>query len=532
MAIAAAAVWEYRTSATASNANGGFFVTGASGSDFSQQDAAQYNLTGVTSAGAGNTVLTASAAADMVGNGARCTSGTNFTTGWFEVTSVVAGVSITFSTNVAGTSICSGVGSAGVINIGGAMSLGSSDDAVFEAGAAGNQHWIKAGTYTIGGAVSISLAGTNSAKIKFYGYNSTRGDNPTGSTRPLFALGSNSFSFGSLWEVAYLQFTGTAATMLTTGNTTVFSNIKAVNSSTTATRIALLHSAGGMVFACEGVSYRGTAFNASSATTNPKIISCYAHDSNVGIAISTAGCLIKGNLVESNVAQAINISGANTSSMIICENTLYGGANKTGVGIDIATGSTSMQIINNIITGFTTGISHADAANPTRLDYNDFYNNTTDVTNVTMGSNDVTLDPQFTNVGQITGTTAVLLSSNRLQDTTKNFGSLGVVANQDYLYYVSGSGAAVAGQYLITAITTVTNTNDTLTVDQTLTANATGDHVYQITTGRNFAIGTNLKGLGLQGVFPGSLTTGYADIGAVQRQEAGGGGETAYSFVG
>lgn len=35
----------------------------------------------------------------------------------------------------------------------------------------------------------------------------------------------------------------------------------------------------------------------------------------------------------------------------------------------------------------------------------------------------------------------------------------------------------------------------------------------------NFAIGTNLRGMGFPGAFPGGLSTGYLDIGAVQRQE-------------
>lgn len=40
----------------------------------------------------------------------------------------------------------------------------------------------------------------------------------------------------------------------------------------------------------------------------------------------------------------------------------------------------------------------------------------------------------------------------------------------------------------------------------------------------NFTIGSNLKALGFPGVFPGALTTGYLDMGAAQRQEAGAGG--------
>ena len=49
--------------------------------------------------------------------------------------------------------------------------------------------------------------------------------------------------------------------------------------------------------------------------------------------------------------------------------------------------------------------------------------------------------------------------------------------------------------------------------DPTFTNRAAGD----------FSIGTNLKALGFPGLFPGGLSTGYLDIGAVQRQEPAGG---------
>ncbi len=39
----------------------------------------------------------------------------------------------------------------------------------------------------------------------------------------------------------------------------------------------------------------------------------------------------------------------------------------------------------------------------------------------------------------------------------------------------------------------------------------------------NFAVGTNMKALGFPGTFPGGLSIGYLDIGAVQRRELGGG---------
>ncbi len=162
MAIAATAVWEIRTTATASNANGGFYNAAIGTNDYSQQDSAQYNLTGATSSGAGAVILHASAAADMVGNGAHVISGTNFTAGWYEIISVVAGVSITVD-----RAVTTGIGATGVVNIGGALSLGSSDDAVFESPSAGNIMWVKAGTYTLGGTVNIAKAGTTGLPIQY-----------------------------------------------------------------------------------------------------------------------------------------------------------------------------------------------------------------------------------------------------------------------------------------------------------------------------------------------------------------------------
>lgn len=56
--------------------------------------------------------------------------------------------------------------------------------------------------------------------------------------------------------------------------------------------------------------------------------------------------------------------------------------------------------------------------------------------------------------------------------------------------------------------------NDKTDVDPGFTNAAAGD----------FSIGTNLKAFGSPGAFPAGLSTGYLDIGAVQRQEAGGSG--------
>lgn len=169
-------VWELRA-ATGNDNNGGGYIPGSSGVDYSQQSSPQYALTGIASGGAGNTILSAAAAADMVGNIAHVVSGTNFTTGFFAVVSVVVGVSITFTTDRGGNSIVTGVGASGVINIGGAL---ATIGILFSASAleAGNVSWC-VGTFTITSTFTINTGalGTFTAPgCVIQGYTSVRGD--------------------------------------------------------------------------------------------------------------------------------------------------------------------------------------------------------------------------------------------------------------------------------------------------------------------------------------------------------------------
>ena len=170
MALSAALAWECRT--TGSDNNGGAFNVLASGVDYSQQNSPQYALTGVATSGAGATVLSASAASVMVGNCGRVVSGTNFTAGTYEVVSVVVGVSITFDRSVA-----SGVGSAGVINIGGAVATVA---AITGRWAAQNIGWVKGGTdYTVTATTTLASGLNDIGSIspnQLTGYTTTRGD--------------------------------------------------------------------------------------------------------------------------------------------------------------------------------------------------------------------------------------------------------------------------------------------------------------------------------------------------------------------
>jgi hypothetical protein len=533
------------------------------GVDYSQSTAAPWaGITDLASTiGTTNpstvTSATVGFGSNHVGNFIHITAGTNWTvngtstTGlqsWYEIVSVSGGVATLSNNQAVGTAATL---SGGTFYLGGALSLGSStanriDDAVFEmAGSAASEfgtiYWIKAGTITTGGNIALTAAGVLSSPVKYIGYNSVRGDNPTGTSRPVLVFAGNTFTMAAYMWYKNLIMTGTAAATLTSGTQNKAFNVKSTNLSTTTTRTAFNAGAASILQDSEFISYRGYAVVATSNTA-AHLIGCYLHDSDVGYrytGTANVAPILINNIISNNVTAAIQTTNSLSTPPIFYGNTLYGSANTTGTGISTASSSYYPTINNNIITGFATGVVSPDVQRMSYSNYNNFYNNDVDIsasaggasdsTRFAKGKNDIALDPSFSSVTQITGTTAVILSSNRIQDTSKNFSSLGVTANAtpnvgytDYVYYSAGSGAGVKGVYAITAITTVTNPNDTITVDQTLTADATADHAYQITIGNIFGVGTNMKAAGFPGSFQGGLSAGYMDIGAVQRQETGG----------
>lgn len=475
MALSAALVYEVRSTATAGNLNGGGFKTGASGTDYSQQNAAQWTAGDGTST-ASTTFISATSTftSAIVGNVLHITAGTGATVGWYEVTGYTDANTITLDR-------VSGTYTAATFYVGGAISLGSTlDDDFLEIMVPGNTVYIKNATYTLGEAVSVSSAanGTATAPVKLIGYNATRGDNPTGSTRPTFACGANAFAYAAHWDIYYMQFTTTASTGVAPYNYCNLVHCKITNNSTTVYRYGLyLNQQFVYGFALEVISYRGYGilFNDSYDT----FFGCYVHDCEHGIKINNNfnAPVISNCIVSDNVSYAINI-GTTAHNTTINQCTLYGAENKLGIGVSIGAGAHGAKLTSNIIVGFTTGVTHGTAGNTSGADeYNDYYNNTTDVTNWTKGSTDIAVNPAFTSVAQLTGATATT-SGSVLTQSGGDFST--VTDNVDFVQIVSGTGVT-AGKYLITS-----HTSDTITLDIAPGTNATANKVWQITTGHNF----------------------------------------------
>lgn len=248
MPIPSNAVWEVRQGG--SSTNGGFYVTGSSGTDYSQQISAQYNLTGLTTSGVGAVINTSAASDDMVGNGIRIQSGTNFTTGWYQIVSVDPGVSITVDRNC-----CTNAASSGVGNIGGALDRMGSAGGTY---VAGNYVWVK-GTIVCTSNESVSATGTAALPIIIRGYNSVRGDGYFGQdliTKELFTTnfadvsftGNFGFSVSTHTYVENIKVTGSRSSYLLNATSGTVRNCWVENSSSTS-------SAGGInaaiVFNCD-----------------------------------------------------------------------------------------------------------------------------------------------------------------------------------------------------------------------------------------------------------------------------------------
>ena len=189
MALNANCVFEVRTGGN--DTNGGGFRTGASGTDYSQQDAKNTvgnNISTTDAVANGTTTLTSATASftsAIVGNVIYLQGGTGaLAAGWYEVTGYTNATTITLDRTVAtGTGI--------TLNIGGAFaSLGRVGSIGL---VSGNKIWMQAGSYTITSASTNVSNGCFSLPtlVTVEGYQTTRGD--LGTAPVLTASGITNF---------------------------------------------------------------------------------------------------------------------------------------------------------------------------------------------------------------------------------------------------------------------------------------------------------------------------------------------------
>jgi hypothetical protein len=393
MAITANTVWEIQTGGSDDNGGGYDSSIAGAGTDYSQQTAAQLALSDATTSGAGSTTLTSATGgftSAMVGNILYVRSGTHFQTGFYQV------VTYTDTNNVIldRTPTSGGAaGSVGTFNLGGCRAT-VANNAFPGALVAGNTVYIKGGAYSQGG-VSSHTAGTAAAPIKYIGYKTTRNDVCTGTDRPTFTQTTT-----TVWLTnAYIYLkniviisAGAHAYSDNAAGSNKFENCK-ITCNHASSQWAAFSVRSARMINCEAVapSCRGVSMGTGPTTMQ----GCYVHDCAVGVR-TTTGAYIFDTIIADCSSKAFE--STSTSSNIIKNCTLYGAETPTGIGIDSNTTDNTISIyMNNIIYGFTTGVSFLGSVPSNHWDYNCFYNNTTDRTNVTAGTNDVAVNPSFTN---------------------------------------------------------------------------------------------------------------------------------------
>jgi len=392
MAIDAATIWEFRAT-NGSNNNGGGYANLNPGTsvDYSNQDAAQLNPTDLAQAQSSTTLTSATGGftAAMEGNVIHITAGTNFDAGWYQIT----GYTDTNTVTIDRTAASGGAGSSGTGYVGGAMALFT--DAFLDDTnviVAGNTLWVKNdGTMTLTGAIAISSStGSDTAQITIEGYNTSRGDDPIGTNRPLIACGENEFSWSSgvsNWRLKNLRFTTTAT--LGVDFECGYSYIVncASNNSSGVDRPAFRVGSYSTFIGLDAQSSSGDAITQNGSYD--RYIGCYFHDSVDGIDILGAITFVFNCVFDTCSGNGMDIAIRDTWSAINC--TFY----NCGSAINGSTG-THFLGINNIFDACTNGANwSSDYSASHFFDYN-CWDCSTDVTNVTKGDNAVTGDPSMT----------------------------------------------------------------------------------------------------------------------------------------
>ena len=352
------------------------------GVDYSQQNAAQKVLDLVTITATVHTTTTQisiltgwTVDANYVGNLLNINGGTA-TAGLYEIQGVDIANNRLLLDRSAGTAAQTVVG-----NIGGALNTlaqAATNRIV------GNTVWVKSGTYN----ETLSSA----ASSTWIGYDATRGDEPTGTGRPLIdgqSTRTNCISVsGGGHGIFHFRCTGATGAGV---NTTQASNFDYVKSSSNGGNGFTLQTACNISF-CESASNTGVGFSGSTTISG---FCCWSHD-NTGIGF--AGGLDLDFCVASQNA-GHGIDGSSRSQLTNC--VAYGNTGTTD-GIRVIVSS----MVHNCISqnNGRYGFSFVGASPYTMIsDYNCSYGNTTaQFSTWNRGPHDVVADPLMVDPGNAT----------------------------------------------------------------------------------------------------------------------------------
>lgn len=402
-ALPADSVWEVRPT-NGSNLNGACVDKSvvAGTTDYSQQDAAELALTDLAATEAsGGTTLTSATGGftdQMVGNCIRLNAGTNGTVGYYMITGYTNGNTVTIDrdiTDVDGGDLANGEG-----KVGGATASVDSQTTITLSDLVASTHevYIK---NEAGWGEAVTTVGT-----MWIGYNSTRGDSPTGTSRPTLDRNSGSgdavtVSSGLLYMINIVvreaAGDGIAPANSYQDNFLIMVNSRSTNNGGDGvTSNALRRVYARLVFSeVDNNSSHGLDLYQANSEGACSIYQSEAHDNSAnGVSNCGAGISSYGSLYYDNGADAVSGSVANFFLNTVDGNT---GANVDGI---VTTGTSIVFVLNNIFSnngGYGVNISATPSYGRGSLyQYNDYYNNSSGaINNSSTKSTDQTLDPQF-----------------------------------------------------------------------------------------------------------------------------------------
>jgi len=465
MALPAGLVIEVRLGVGSDTTAGGGFVAGSSGTDYSQQNSAQYNATDLASV---SSLVVSSASHNFVaadvGNLIHITAGTGFTTGYYQIVSV--------SANQATLDRSPGtVGVSGTYYVGGAMATVSN---ALSVAVASNTIYVKAsGTYTVTAAQQIAIDSHASPgnPLSIIGYTSTRGDNGqftwTTATNSVDLIDFSPSSTPALnVQLVNISFTTTAGTKADC--------LKSLSPSVNTINVAVINCIiNGFVIGIEGNANVDSSF-VGLQLINTRVTGCSSHGARNGVCHTyVLGCMFDNNGGDGfNCGTADAISG--TPGVYVFESCIF--YKNSANGLNISYGDASGTRLEFI------AISHCDYSTNT-------------------GAGILFAQNSTCPLGQISN---CILDANGTYGIDMGSGSI----TQSALLYSN------AFYNNTTAATRNTNAGF-----NTVTLSASP---YVSLGSLNFALnstaggGAACKGQGWPGVMPGG--TGYSDIGALQSQ--------------
>lgn len=306
MALDAAIVWEIRPGAGNAN-NGGGFKAGATGTDYSQQNAAQFSGSADMEAHASTQWIVKPGAhtptAADVGNVVKITAGTGWTAGYYEITDQDG----TYWT-LAGAAAPSAAGNANKATwyMGGAC---ASIANIYNIIVAGNFIWYKSGTDTLTSNYSFA-AGTMAAPIRLHGYNSTRGDltyngtwdsthdaygflDTTNFPKIRWASGTNNIGVGNHWEFMSVDIEGSRnGNLFSPGTGSFLLRVKSNNTNTGTSTTSISSMTGGNVVDCDLIT-AGANTSYTCTATPGMYYACRITSANGGGISSVGACLLE-----------------------------------------------------------------------------------------------------------------------------------------------------------------------------------------------------------------------------------------------